>query len=230
MLHSINIFVHILAGMIAIIFGIRAYAAPLGSEKHRKAGRYFLGFMAIVLLTAISGVLFFIEQPFLTVVTFQSFYTSYSGYRVLKTKERGFQTIDFLVMLFVAAVGLSFLLRMHALEYFWNKNIVYYLLIYLFMIVGFDIIRFLQPNLIKVKGFWLYEHIYKMTSAFTALVSAGFGSVFLSWEPYNQIVPAILGSWWLIFCLIYFPRFVFRARRSKASQVQYLFSKICISS
>ena len=85
-------------------------------------------------------------------------------------------------------------------------SIIYYLLIYLFLIISFDLLRFFFPNLIRMRGFWLYEHIYKITGAFTALVSAGVGTVFASWEPYNQIVPAALSTFWLIFCLIYFTR------------------------
>jgi len=45
-----------------------------------------------------------------------------------------------------------------------------------------------------------------MTGSFSALISAGAGTVLSAYEPYNQIIPAIFSTLWLIFCLLYFPR------------------------
>jgi len=206
MLHNINIIVHITAGIIAILIGIIPYISQKGGKKHRQYGYIFLGLMAIVIITALNGVVFFRDRPFLTVVTFQSFYFSYSGFRVIKTKEKGAELADFLVMLLVAIVGVSFLWKVKDANVLWNKAVVYYLLGYLFLIITFDLLRYFLPNLIKSKRFWLYEHIYKMTGAFTALFSAGMGTVLSNWQPYNQIIPAVFGTFWLVFCLIYFPR------------------------
>ncbi|MEL6718960.1 MAG: hypothetical protein AAFO82_14285 [Bacteroidota bacterium] len=206
MLHNINIITHIMAGIIAILIGIIPYISEKGGKTHRRYGFIFLGLMGIVVLTALNGVIFFRDRPFLTVVTFQSFYFSYSGFRVTRTKEKGVSLIDFLVMILVAVIGISFLLKVKDANVLWNKAVVYYLLIYLFLIISFDLLRYFLPNLIRSKRFWLYEHIYKMTGAFTALFSAGMGTVFASWEPFNQIIPAVLGTFWLIFCLVYFPK------------------------
>ncbi len=206
MLHSINIFIHVLFGIIAIFIAIIPYASEKGGIVHRRYGRIFLFLIAVVVLTALNGVLFFRDRPFLTVVTLLSFYTSYSGYRVLKTKEKGFQSIDFGVMLLVFSIALYFVYNIKTANLLWDKKVIYYLLGYVFAIVGFDILRFFLPNLITIKKFWLYEHIYKITASFTALISAGIGTVFSAWKPYNQIVPAILSTFWLLFCLIYFPK------------------------
>lgn len=208
MIHSINIFIHILAGIIAIIIALLAYTSTKGGQRHKRYGRIFLWLMAIVVVTAFNGLLFFRDRPFLTVVTFLAFYTSYSGYRVLKTKEAGFQTIDFLVMLLVFAIGISFVLKMESANVLWNANVVYYLLAYVLFIVAFDMCRFFFPNWIPLSKYWLYDHIYKMTGSFTALISAGAGTVFANYEPWNQIVPAIVGTVWLVFCLVYFPKTV----------------------
>lgn len=209
-MHSINIFVHVLAGLIAILIAFIPYYSTKGGATHRRFGRIFLGLMAIVIITAMNGVLIFRDRPFLTVVTLLSFYTSYSGFRVLKTKEQGFQTIDFLVMVLVMVVAVSFVLKMKTANVVWNQSVVYYLLGYVFLIVGFDSLRYFLPNLIRVKKFWLYEHIYKITASFTALISAGAGTVLAAWEPYNQIIPAIFSTFWLIFCMLYFPRKYFK--------------------
>lgn len=206
MLHTINITVHVIAGTIAMFVALVPYASKKGGSKHRKYGRIFLWLMGIVILTALNGVFFFRDRPFLTVVTLLSFYAAYSGFRILKTRETGFQLIDVAVMIAVILAGISFVIQIQTANVFWHVSIVYYLLGYVFVLVGFDLVRYFFPNLIRYKRFWIYEHIYKMTGAFTALVSAGVGTVLAGWEPYNQIVPASLSTLWLVFCLIYFPK------------------------
>lgn len=206
MLQSINIFTHVLVGTIAIFIGLAPYFTKKGGRYHILSGRLFLGLMAIVIITALNGVLFFRDRPFLTIVTLLSFYTSYSGYRVLKTKEKGFTRQDFMVMLLVIGMALYFVVHFQTANILWHISVVYYLLGYVFAIVGFDMIRYFFPNLVQIKKFWLYEHIYKMTGSFSALISAGAGTVFSAYEPYNQIVPAIFSTFLLVFCLLYFPR------------------------
>jgi len=206
MLHNINISIHILFGTIAIFIGLAPYFTKKGGRYHRLFGRIFLGLMAIVIITALNGVIFFRDRPFLTIVTLLSFYTSYSGYRVLKTRETGFTLQDFMVMLLVIGMAFYFVAHFQTANILWHASVVYYLLSYVFIIVGFDLIRYFFPTFIPIKKFWLYEHIYKMTASFTALVSAGAGTIFAAYEPYNQIIPAMFSTVWLIFCLLYFPR------------------------
>ena len=206
MLHNINISIHILFGTIAIFIGLAPYFTKKGGRYHRLYGRIFLGLIAVVIITAFNGVIFFRDRPFLTIVTLLSFYTSYSGYRVLKTKESGFMRQDFMVMLLVIGMAFYFVAHFQTANILWHVSVVYYLLSYVFIIVGFDIIRYFFPSLIKVENFWVYDHTYKMTASFTALVSAGAGTVFAAYEPYNQIVPAVFATIWLVFCLIYFPK------------------------
>jgi len=207
MLHNINISIHVLAGILAIITAIFAYATTKGGTKHKISGRIFLILIGIVIITAFAGVLVFRDRPFLTIVTFLSFYTSYSGYRVLKTKENGFQFIDFMVMLLVILVAVSFVIKMQSSNIIWHASVVYYLLFYLFLIVGFDMLRYFIPNLIRNPRFWVYDHIYKITGSFTALISAGAGAMLEEWQPYNQIIPALFSTIWLIVCLVYFSKY-----------------------
>ncbi|MEM9258284.1 MAG: hypothetical protein AAGA62_01490 [Bacteroidota bacterium] len=208
MLHQANIFLHVFAGLIGIVFGILAYTSAKGGEKHRKYGRNFLWSMAVVVGTALLGTVFFIDRPFLTIVAFQSAYFAFSGWRAVKLKEAGFQVVDLLVAVCVAVLLGLFLWRLQTATIYWNRGIVYYLLFYLCLVLGFDLLRYFIPNLIKNRRFWIYDHIFKLTSAFTALVSAGLGTVLGAYAPWSQIIPAIMATLWLIFCLIYFPRVV----------------------
>ncbi len=207
MLHELNILIHVIAGTLGIFVAGFAYATQKGGSKHKLAGRIFLLLMTVVIITAFNGVLIFRDRPFLTIVTFLSFYTSYSGFRVLKTKEKGFELMDFLVMCLVLVVAISFVWKMKSANILWHSSIVYYLLCYLFMIIAFDMLRFFKPKLIKNPRFWVYDHIYKMTASFSALISAGAGTVMAKWEPFNQIIPAIFTSLWLIGCLTYFSKY-----------------------
>jgi len=206
MIHHANIIIHVLAGIIAMLIGVGAYASAKGGNTHKRFGRWFLYLMAVVIVTALNGVIFFRDRPFLTVVTFLSFYMAYSGFRVLKTKDKGFARVDFLVMIVVLVILGLFVNNFRSANILWNPFVVYYLSAYLGLVLLFDISRFLKPNLIRNPRFWLYDHIWKMTGAFSALISAGAGTVFSEYEPLNQIVPAVVTSIWLIFCLVYFPK------------------------
>ena len=206
MLHTANIITHISAGLIAMGIGIFIFAKPKGGTGHRQLGRVFLGLMSIVIVTALAGTLLFIDRPFLTIVTIQSFYFSYSGYRVVQTKAKGFERVDFGMMILVLAIVIWITTQLSAANVLWHSSVVYYLLVYLYLVLGFDMLRYAFPKMISHPRFWLYEHTYKMTSAFGALVSAGMGTVLVAWEPWNQIIPAMSTSFWLIFCVIYFPR------------------------
>jgi hypothetical protein len=205
-LHQINISIHVLSGLIAIIMGIIAYASVKGGTTHRKYGRWFLGFIGTTIATAALGVLIFRDRPFLTVVTVQAAYMAYTGFRVLKLKERPFQWMDVLVLVGIILLVVNFFYKLQSANIVWNQRVIWYILSYLCLILAFDLLRVLWPSLIKYPKFWLYDHVFRMTGAFTALVSAGVGTVMCGWEPWSQIVPAILATWWVIFCLVWFPR------------------------
>ncbi|MEM1327611.1 MAG: hypothetical protein AAGI23_16740 [Bacteroidota bacterium] len=113
---------------------------------------------------------------------------------------------------------ISFLFKTSTANVVWNKGVVYYLLIYLLVIVLIDLARYLKPTFLAVKKIWLHEHIFKMTSAFVALASAGMGNVMVSWEPYNQIIPAVAGTLWLVFCMVYFPRAFYSKKKKHTSK------------
>jgi len=189
-----------------MVFGVLAYASVKGGAKHRRYGRIFLWLMATVVGTALLGTIFFVDRPFLTIVAFQSGYFSFSGFRLARLKAVPLQRIDLWVAILVVVVLAAFFFRLQTATIYWNRGIVYYLLFYLVLIVGFDLFRYCWPSIISYQRWWLHDHIFKMTSAFTALVSAGVGTVLAAWEPWNQILPAMGGTVWLIFCLVYYTR------------------------
>ncbi len=48
-----------------------------------------------------------------------------------------------------------------------------------------------------------YEHIYKMTSAFSGLLSAFIGTVFEEYKPHSQYIPSALGVLIILGFIIY---------------------------
>lgn len=191
-MHDLNLVVHIAAGCIALAIGLVPFFAKKGSSLHRKSGRIFLAVMAVVLITAFLGVAFFRSRPFLVVVTVLATYTSLGGWRALCYKSMGPGKFDLLLSLSAFVTGILFLFYASSDKVVWNRGVVYYLLCYMFLICIYDFIRI--AGIIRSEKIWLIEHAVKMTSAFGALFSAAIGTVLAGWEPYNQIIPAILST------------------------------------
>lgn len=52
----------------------------------------------------------------------------------------------------------------------------------------------------------VYEHIFKMIGAFTALLSAFSGTVFSKYQPYSQFLPSVFGTGLQIGFIVYYFR------------------------
>lgn len=205
MLHEINIFIHIAAGMIALGIGLVPMLSKKGGPTHLKYGRLFLVVMAVVIITALNGVFLFIDRPFLTLITLLSAYHSITGYRVLKTKDKGPQLLDFSILLVLLFATLSFLWKMKTANIVWHAAVIYYMLYFLLAMLAYDFSHFILPKR-WFKGFWIYEHIFKMIGAYVALFSAFAGTVLQAWQPYSQIIPSALGTIWMILAMYIYTR------------------------
>ncbi len=80
------LWLHILTGFTAFLVAPGALATRKGGTWHRRWGKIFFGAMTVV---AISALLLTAIRPntFLTLVALFSFYSAFSGYRVLKRKR-----------------------------------------------------------------------------------------------------------------------------------------------
>ncbi len=208
MIHQINMIIHISAGTVALLIGLIPYLTKKGGVQHRRFGRVFLYLMGVVVITALIGVMFYRSRPFLTVVTILSFYTAFGSYRALQYREQGPGKMDLLATAITLGSALVFLFMPSEGQVVWHSGVVNYLLGFIFLLCGYDLLRILKW--IQLARLWLLEHIMKMTSAYIALLSAGTGTVLTGWEPYNQILPALVGS--LIYVLILVNYFVTRYR------------------
>jgi hypothetical protein len=193
-LHKSNILLHIITGSIALLLGLIALTSIKGAKVHNTSGKYFLGFISIVILTGLIGVFAFGRNAFLLVVTVLSGYVSFSGYRVLLVKSNTPKRIDILVAIISLLTIAYFLYYFKSIGMIWSPIIIYSTVGGLLFIITYDFVRYLIPRKKYIKHrIWIYEHIYKMTSAFSALLAAFIGTVFEEYQPHSQYPPSALG-------------------------------------
>jgi hypothetical protein len=204
-LHQLNIVIHVTSGTAALLLGLVSLISKKGGKVHKKSGLIFLVLIAIVILTALMGVFAFGANGFLIALTMLSGYQAFSGYRVLKLKSNKPKTLDILVALLTLSSGLYFLYYFDSIGMIWSPIIIYSTVGALFTIIAYDFLRYLIKAE-RYKKIWLYEHIYKMIAAFTALLAAFIGTVFPQYHPYSQFLPSIFGSMLAIGSILYFRR------------------------
>jgi hypothetical protein len=199
MVHEINIGIHASIGTIAIVVGILALYYNKRTLVHKKWGFFFMILLSGVIITGFIGFLFFRNDPFLSMLTILSAYVGYAGFRSVKLREKRATILDAVIALGALSAGISHVLNLVNSQATWSATIVMSTLIALALVTTYDLLKyfFLYPFL---KGWWLYEHIYKMISAFSALVSAFAGNVLKDFHPYSQIVPSAI----CLILIIYF--------------------------
>ena len=204
MLHKSNILIHIITGSIALILGLIALLSKKGFKIHNTSGNYFLGFMSIVIITGLIGVFVYGRNAFLLVITILSGYVSFSGYRILLLKSNIPKLIDMTIAILSLLVLLYFLYYFKSIGFFWSPIVTYSGAGALFFIVTYDFCRYLIPRkAYKKRRIWIYEHIYKMTSAFSGLLAAFVGTVFDEYQPHSQYLPSALGMLIIFGFMIY---------------------------
>ncbi len=192
--HTLNILLHVTTGSFALILGLTALLTTKGGSIHRKSGRYFLWFISIVILTGLIGVFVFGVNTFLLVITILSGYEAFSGYRIIRSKSNAPKIPDMAAAILALIILGYFLFYFQTIEMIWSPIIIYSTVGALLFVILYDFLRYLIPSGIYAKhSIWLYEHIYKMTSAFSALLSAFTGTVLDKYQPHSQYLPSVLG-------------------------------------
>ncbi len=204
-LHKSNIFIHVMAGTIALILAIVAIISNKRKFFHKKVGKIFLVFMSIVILTGLLGVFIFGRNSFLLVITALSGYFGFSGYRVLRTKSNEPRLLDIAVAILTISTVFYFLYYFKTIGMIWKPVVIYSTVGAIIMVISYDLLRYFIPKT-KYQKLWLYEHIYKMIGAFTALLSAFSGTVFYKYEPYSQMLPSVFGTLLQIGFIVYYYR------------------------
>ncbi len=210
-LHNTNIIVHVSTGTIALLLGIIALNVKKGGKTHRKSGRIFIILLAIVVITGLFGVIIFDVNSFLLVLTLLSGYNGYSGFRVLHNKSNTPKTLDIVIALITLFSGIYYLYYIKSIGMIWSPIIIYSTIGALFLTIAYDLVRYAIP-VKKYTNLWLYEHIYKMIAAFTALLAAATGTIYPDYKPYSQFLPSVFGTFLALGFILYFYK---RNRKSK---------------
>ncbi|OJJ14832.1 hypothetical protein BKI52_40450 [marine bacterium AO1-C] len=213
LVHSANIVIHVIAGSLALLLGTFALITPKRKGAHTRNGQIFLWLLSFVIITGLIGVFGFGRNTFLLVITVLSGYFGFSGYRTLQTRSNQPKTLDIAVALLALITVSYFLYYFKSIGMIWSPVIIYSTVGTLFMVVGYDFLRYLIPSH-RYKQLWLYEHIFKMIGAFSALLSAFSGTVFENYQPYSQFLPSVLGTLLQIRFIVYF------ATKSRHPQTQ----------
>lgn len=209
--HKANILLHIITGSLALILGVIALLSIKGGKVHNKSGKYFLKLIFIVILTGLIGVFVFGRNTFLLVITVLSGYVSFSGYRVLSNKSNTPKKFDIIIAIVSLLVLGYFLYYFKSIGMIWSPIIIYSTVGALLIVVIYDFLRYLIPKTTyKKRRIWIYEHIYKMTSAFSALFSAFTGTVFEEYQPHSQYIPSVLSLLIIFGFMIYVYKYGFR--------------------
>jgi uncharacterized membrane protein len=208
LLIDILMFVHIAAGLLCLAIGpVAMLAKPKGGGRHRLAGRAFMVLMGVLAATAFA-LLVFRWNPFFFALAVLSFYLAFSGWRVLRRKrpdrdptQRATRT-DWLTGIATIGVGIVSV-------FWWQRGvfgneaaIVLGMLGFAVGAAGFDLYRFANPRFLsRWPGFWLIEHLTKISGAYIACACAFTGTVMGHFLPIAlaQTWPAIIGTPLLIF-------------------------------
>ncbi len=217
-LHQSNIIIHVLTGSIALLLGLIALLSLKGGKVHNRSGHLFLYLISVVILTGLLGVFVFGRNTFLLVITVLSGYVAFSGKRILTSKSNVPQTIDIGATVISLVVLAYFLYYFKSIGMIWSPVIIYSTVGALLLVIAYDLLRYLIPRATyKKHKLWVYEHIYKMTSAFSALFAAFIGTIFDQYQPHSQYIPSVIGIWIIIGFMIYFNRRGLKISRRKAS-------------
>lgn len=188
-MHSTNIIIHIIAGSLALLTGTVALIVFKGGKTHRRFGRMFLICLSVVIFTGLLGVFAFHRNVFLLVITVLSGYLGFSGFRALKLRLEKPRCADNLVAIVAVLAAGYFIWYFNSIGMIWSPVIIYSTVGYLLLMVAYDLSR----NCCQT-GWWRYEHILKMISAWSGLLSAFCGTVFPRYQPYSQFLPSVMGS------------------------------------
>jgi len=208
LLHRSNLIFHVSAGSLALLVGLFILFKNKYGKVHRISGRVFLVLLTIVIATGLIGVFVFNRNSFLLVITTLSGYMGFSGFRAMRNRSNVPKILDISVALLALTSVVFFIWYFHSIGMIWSPVIIYSTVGYLIMAVAYDLGRYL----IKAEAyqrFWLYEHILKLISAFSGLLSAFTGTVFPQYQPDSQFLPSVLGS----FIALYFMFEVWNKRR-----------------
>jgi len=213
-MHQINIIVHVLAGAVALLVGLAALLFAAKYSWHVRLGRVFAWAMVPVIITGLAGVVVFQRNSFLLVITVLSGYTCFAGIRTLNLRGATPGCVDVVVPICAMASGVYYLYYLQVHGHYWAPVVTVSGVGALFLITLYDLSRSFLSSAFR-KSAMQYEHVYKMMSSLTGLISAFSGTVLPHYKPYSQFVPNVVS----LVCTLFIFIGIYNGRRSSRKNV-----------
>ncbi|MFN7917268.1 MAG: hypothetical protein U0Q55_18130 [Vicinamibacterales bacterium] len=199
--HLLNLGVHIGVGIVGMALGAAQLVLGKAGERHRRRGRWFMWAALLVTGSAFIGLVAFRFLPLFAVLTLLVTYVSVSGWRVARTRSAGPQGIDLAWTVLAAAAATALVPILIEAPHVGSSRpvVVWSALGALAFVLAYDGARWTFPRA-WFQRLWLPEHIYKVVSALSGMVSAFVGNVVEWGQPWSQVAPSALG----LFLIAYF--------------------------
>ncbi len=167
------LWIHVLAGTVALLMAPGALLTVKGGPAHRRWGKIYFWAMTVVAVTAL-GVGYWRLRVFLVLVAVFSFYAALSGYRVLYRKRpelgQGATTFDWIaaVLTLLASSALVVMGILRPSPTWQRLGVVAIVLgiVGLFLAVR-DILAFVRPP--TDRNAWWYHHMTSMIASYIAV-------------------------------------------------------------
>jgi len=189
--HNLNIYLHIGFGSIALVVGFLQLTNYKGGLMHQCMGRVFLGCFAVVITAAMLGILLFEFRLFLAALTLSSAYTCFAGYRVIYLKGMRPRLLDITLSTVCLSICCGFFFAVDAMDNNFSKVTIYATIGSLSLLSAYDLFRCFM-SACWLRGSWLDEHIFKMLSAYGALLSAASGNLLSELGAVAQLSPVAI--------------------------------------
>jgi uncharacterized membrane protein len=207
----LTLWIHILAGTVALMVAPIALLTVKGGPTHRRWGKVYFWAMAVVAATALV-VGFWRGLLFLMLVAVFSFYASLSGYRVLYRKRPDLgqrpAPLDWIAagITLATSAALIVLGLLQPTPTFQRLSTVAVVLGFVGLaIAGADVWQFLSPP--NDKRAWWYKHMANMMGSYIATVTA-FSVVNFLFLPttLRWLWPTVIGSPAIAIWITYYKR------------------------
>ena len=189
---SANEWLHIAAGTAALCIGMAPLLSAKGERAHRRYGRMVVALGAVVLATALYGVIVGTAPTALIAVTLTAGYEYVGSLRALALRDRGPGWLDASVACAAIASATLLMLRGGPGTASWPPALAYGTLGFVIALALYDLSRHFWPAL-WLRRARMFDHGLKMTGFYFAMASAGAGNLLRDWQPWSQLLPNVFG-------------------------------------
>ena len=208
------IYSHVVCGGTVLLLGIIQMLGKKGGKSHIVLGRIYVGAMWWICLSAVCIISFYRFSAFLLVIAALTFYSSFTGVRVLNRKKIGSEKwYDWAVAIVTALFGIALLGYAVNLYVNYPGNEILVLLCVIFgfftFLNAFRDLRFFMKKQSNSKVWWLRQHIGAMGGSYIAAITA-----FAVQNP-DLIMPASSYQWllWVLPAVIGSPLIAIASRK-----------------